>query len=379
MSDALTAAAEVQGHLPGIAVDVVGDVRRGIEVVDVVELVAASDDPEQALDRFVASQAMVVERREPGFVEARLLEGARVRLWSVATAARAAALQRLTGSVEHNRAVDIVATRAGFTIALDGVRRASTLVAVADEPALYELLRLQFVAPTLRSGDSEVQEAAEARLPRLITADDIQGMVHCHTTYSDGRNTVLEMARAAQERGMKYITITDHSPTAFYARGVEIDRLRRQWEEIAAAQEQVTIRILRGTESDILKDGALDYPDAILDQLDVIIASIHSRYLLDKKRPPRRASSPRSSSRASRSGDTRWGGCCSIVRRWRATSSAFWRSPPRSAWPSRSTAIPIGSIWRRSGRGGRRRAGFRSWSRWTPTPRARSTICATEF
>jgi DNA polymerase (family 10) len=113
-------------------------------------------------------------------------------------------------------------------------------------------------------------------------------MVHCHTTYSDGKHSIEEMARAAEAMGMKYITITDHSPTAFYAGGVTLDRLKRQWEEIDEVQEKVKVRILRGTESDIVASGALDYPDRILEQFDVIVASIHSRYKMDAEKMTRR-------------------------------------------------------------------------------------------
>jgi DNA polymerase (family 10) len=115
----------------------------------------------------------------------------------------------------------------------------------------------------------------------LLALEDIQGMVHCHTTYSDGKNTILEMARAAHELGMKYITVTDHSPSAHYARGVALDRLKAQWDEIAAAESEVPIRIFRGTESDILSDGNLDFPDSVLERFDVIIASIHARHRMD--------------------------------------------------------------------------------------------------
>ena len=108
-------------------------------------------------------------------------------------------------------------------------------------------------------------------------------MVHCHTHYSDGRDSVLEMAQAARRLGMSYITITDHSPTAAYAGGVTLDRLERQWEDIARAQEATGIRILRGTESDILADGSLDYPDRVLEKLDVVVASIHNRYRMDAR------------------------------------------------------------------------------------------------
>ena len=100
-------------------------------------------------------------------------------------------------------------------------------------------------------------------------------------SYSDGRNTIEEMARAAEALGMRYLTITDHSPTAGYAGGLSVERLRRQWDEIARVQERVDIRLLRGTEADILRDGALDFPDDVLRQLDVVIASVHARHGLD--------------------------------------------------------------------------------------------------
>jgi DNA polymerase (family 10) len=113
-------------------------------------------------------------------------------------------------------------------------------------------------------------------------------MVHCHTTYSDGKDTVEEMALAADAMGLKYLTITDHSPTAFYAGGVDLDRLKRQWEEIDEVQEKVKVKLLKGTESDILADGSLDYPDRILESFDIIVASIHSRYKMDSEKMTRR-------------------------------------------------------------------------------------------
>jgi DNA polymerase (family 10) len=112
-------------------------------------------------------------------------------------------------------------------------------------------------------------------------------MVHCHTTYSDGKNSIEEMARAAEAMDMKYLTITDHSPTAFYAGGLKLDRLQRQWEEIGETQEKVKIKLLKGTESDILSDGRLDYPDHVLEKFDVVIASIHSRYKMDSEKMTR--------------------------------------------------------------------------------------------
>src|SRR6185295_16412599 len=122
----------------------------------------------------------------------------------------------------------------------------------------------------------------------LILLEDIRGMIHCHTTYSDGRNSVEEMALAAQSMGMEYMTISDHSQTAHYAGGLTVDRLKRQWEEISRVQEKVSIKLLRATESDILRDGAFDYPDSILEEFDVIIASIHNRYKLDEDQMTKR-------------------------------------------------------------------------------------------
>jgi len=128
---------------------------------------------------------------------------------------------------------------------------------------------MQYVPPELREDLGEVEAAQRGKLPEdLIATEDIRGMVHCHTTYSDGKHSVEQMVAAAEALGMKYITITDHSPTAFYAGGVKIDRLQRQWEEIDEVQEKTKIKILKGTESDIVADGSLDYPDWILEQFD---------------------------------------------------------------------------------------------------------------
>ncbi|HKV37059.1 MAG TPA: PHP domain-containing protein, partial [Pyrinomonadaceae bacterium] len=154
-----------------------------------------------------------------------------------------------------------------------------------DEAELYERAGMQYVQPELREDHGEVEAAIEGNLPEdLLTLDDIKGMVHCHTTYSDGKHTLEQMVRTAEAMGMKYITITDHSPTAFYAGGLKAEDLYRQWDEIDELQSTVKIKILRGTESDILADGGLDYPDRILEQLDCIVASVHARYKMDSRK-----------------------------------------------------------------------------------------------
>ena len=138
---------------------------------------------------------------------------------------------------------------------------------------LHRHLGLPYLSPEVREDAIDLEiAAARGGNGGLVAAADIQGMVHCHSTYSDGADTIEAMARTARAMGMRYMTLTDHSPTASYAGGLTVERLRRQWDEIAKAQERVEVlTILRGTESDILADGRLDYPDEILEQLDVVM------------------------------------------------------------------------------------------------------------
>ncbi len=247
-----------------------GALRRGEETVSELEVVAESS-LEAALERLRAERRVL--RVEPVGGLAYLVERRTARVHAASPERWGSALFDATGSDEHVSAVRERARRLGFELAEKSFQ---------TEEALYAAVQLPFVPPELRGGARALDEAAVLAVPELVEPSNIQGLVHCHTTFSDGKNSVLEMAQAAHALGMKYLTITDHSPSAHYARGASVDALYRQWEEIAAAQEQVPIRILRGVESDILRDGSLDYPDAILEQLDVVIASIHARHRLNR-------------------------------------------------------------------------------------------------
>ena len=201
----------------------------------------------------------------------------------------AATLLDATGSAAHLERLREVAKKTGLAINIRerfgraGEIKKARSVIFKTESELYEQLDMQYVPPELRENEGEIEAALACELPQdLVTLADIRGMLHCHTVYSDGKHSVEEMARAAETLGIAYLTITDHSPTAFYAGGLKVDRLKRQWEEIARVQETVKVRLLRGTESDILADGSLDYPNHILERFDVIIASIHSRYRMDE-------------------------------------------------------------------------------------------------
>lgn len=267
-------------------VDLAGSMRRWNETVSTIRVTALVASNSAAVKHFLGFPTITeVEQKTPDFAAVKLSEGVRATI-SVASAAEYwTLLHHETGSTSYETALGRIAGRKGLQLTprkllVVGKRKSLKVESEAD---IYRHLDMQFIPPELRDDDSQIKAALAGEIPKdLIKAEHIKGMVHCHTTYSDGRNSVEEMALAAQSMGMEYMTITDHSPTAFYAGGLKVDRLKKQWEEIDRVQERVSIKLLRGTESDILREGELDYPDNILEKFDVIIASIHNRYKLDE-------------------------------------------------------------------------------------------------
>ena len=261
-------------HLPGAeAVAAAGELRRRCETVATLAFVVSTRTPGEALQAVAAdSSVLSIDGRDERSCRVRLYDGTAVTITAATPRRYGAALLQATGSAAHVAKLAVRARAAGVTLGdVEG----------ADEADVYARLGLPFIPPELREDEGEL-EAAEAgdRFEDLIAEADIRGLVHCHTTHSDGRDSVLAMAQAADALGMEYLTITDHSPTAAYAGGVPREGLEAQWQKIAAAQAQVRVRILRGTESDILRDGGLDYADEVLRSLDVVVASIHERYRL---------------------------------------------------------------------------------------------------
>ncbi len=261
-------------------VELAGALRRGEETVSGLEFVVLSD-ARQALSRIASARQVL--RVEPEAAMAHLSEGLRLELHEAEPANLGNALVLATGNQRHLDAVRALAATRGVTLAGFQPGESKADRSFASEAELYRALGVSCVPPELRSGTGELERAAASDFSDLVSLADIQGSVHCHTSYSDGKHTIAEMALAAHALGMKYITITDHSPSAHYASGVSLERLKAQWDEIAAVQEEVPIRILRGTESDILADGQLDYPEAVLAEFDVVIASIHARYRMDRR------------------------------------------------------------------------------------------------
>lgn len=257
-----------------VEASVAGALRRECEIINTIDIVASSKAPASFLRQFLEFPMIVSSQGEGQTCVAMLSDGADVSLTVVTPDEFAVTLFTKTGSEAHVQKVVQLPTA-----------RKKTAKLPRTELALYERFGMQYVEPELREDAGEVEAALAGELPKdLLQVNDIKGMVHCHTTYSDGEQSVEAMALAAQEMGMQYITITDHSPTAFYANGLKVDRLKRQWDEIDEVQEKVKIRILKGTESDIVAEGKLDYPDRILEKFDVIVASIHARYKMDSKK-----------------------------------------------------------------------------------------------
>jgi DNA polymerase (family 10) len=261
-----------------------GDVRRWQETprqLDVAVAIAPGASV-TSLREHMAQHPLVlaVDAESDARTRLRLATGTEVSLHTTAPERWGVTLARATGAEAHWLKLSARAAARGLDLAsLD----------LADERALYAALDLPYLPPEVRDGDDELDAADLGAIDdHLIEYNDVRGAVHCHTTYSDGKNSVEEMAQAALELGFDYITITDHSGAAHYAGGLTLDRLRAQWDEIDAVQQRVGIRILKGTEADILADGALDWPDAVLEQLDVVIASVHQRHKLDEDEMTRR-------------------------------------------------------------------------------------------
>jgi DNA polymerase (family 10) len=288
-------AAAVEAHLllanvvkhPDVThADVAGSIRRHNEVVADIDIVAeCSADPAKVAESFARSPGVSESktRGEPGSVHIRFVDGTRLDMHCVTKADYPVALWRATGSTAHVEEMNVLAQTRGFEIKGNSlIKKDGKRVKLEDERSFFAALDLQVIPPEMREGMGEIEAAARRELPNLVTYDDLRGVLHCHSEYSDGTATIEAMATAAKERGWDYIGISDHSESAFYAGGLKRDKLLRQHEEIDELNSRMAgFRILKGIEADILADGRLDYDAGILDSFDYVIGSIHSRFSMD--------------------------------------------------------------------------------------------------
>jgi DNA polymerase (family 10) len=275
-------------------VEIAGSLRRRLEVVRNIDIIAASTRPAELTRAFPAAAPGVVEVVAAGDtkVTLRLAEGIGADLRVVSEEEFGAALLDFTGSKGHNTALRALAKAKGWKLNESGVlggRGVGSAAPCASEEEIYRRLGLQFVPPELREASGEIEAAARGEIPVLVEDSDVRGLVHVHTTESDGRATLEEMLTATRDAGYEWVAITDHSPTAAYAGGLTPERALRQRQAIDAIRDRYPgFRIFHGTEADILADGSIDFGDEFLSGFDVVVASVHSRFGLPRDEQTKR-------------------------------------------------------------------------------------------
>jgi len=280
---------------------IAGSYRRRKEVVHDLDFLAASPEP-QAIMRFFVTHPLVesIIAHGPTKSSVRLKEGPQADLRVVSNNQFPFALNYFTGSKEHNIVMRGRALQRGWTLneyrlgPLENApagKPAESIPPVHEERDLYRALGLDYIEPELRENLGEFAAAEAHTLPELVKLPDLRGTFHCHTVASDGRSTLEEMANAADELGLEYLGIADHSKSSFQAHGLDEARLLAQVDQIAALNttfDGAKFRVFAGTECDILKDGSLDFPDEILARLDYVVASVHASFTLPEAEMTRR-------------------------------------------------------------------------------------------
>ena len=286
------ALAELTASAPSASIHIAGSLRRRKEVIRDIDLVAAGDEPERLTASFRALSG-VAEVTGSGTTKTsvRFSDGLPADLRVVSREDLAAALLYFTGSKEHNTQLRGLAKGLGLKLNEYGLHREEEggRVACASEAEIYAALGLAYIEPELREGRGEIEAARRNDLPRLVGREDLRGLIHVHTTESDGRGTLEEMVAAARAAGYEYVAITDHSRAASYAGGLTEERVLRQRVDIRKLNAQLPgFRIFHGTEADILADGSIDFGDEFLESFDLVVASVHSRFGLSKEEQTRR-------------------------------------------------------------------------------------------
>jgi DNA polymerase (family 10) len=280
----------LRAHPEVEAAEIAGEVRRRMEVVEEVALVAASREPGRLVEAFLAlnGEARTGEAAET-VASFRLRDGLGVRLRCAAAESFVGTMVWETGSEAHLRDLAARAEERGMLLDGAGLWGGGMRLPLRDEEALYRELELAYVPPELREGLGEVAAAARGEIPALVEVDDLRGTFHCHTTWSDGTATVAEMAEGARAKGWAYLGLGDHSRSAAYAGGLTPAQVRAQhrevdeWNARHGGKGKRRFRIFKGTECDILSDGSLDYPEDVLASFDYVVGSVHSAFRMPER------------------------------------------------------------------------------------------------
>ena len=302
LSNVLPIAEEIRSDLLGLGVanriEIAGSARRWTETCKDLDLIATTDDP-PALVEALATHGLSAESGRGGDAAASVLthSGLKVDLRIGTEETFGNLLQHFTGSAEHNVELRERALARGFSVSEHGIteqpapeaeprsRRRSRVHRFAEEAEVYELLGLPYIEPELREGRGEIEAGDTGELPDLVSIEDIRGDLHCHTTLSDGRNSLDEMAEEARRRGYAYLAVTDHSASHGFGNHVTPKQLAKRIEEIRAWNESGPrgFRLLAGSEVNIGMDGSLDYPDELLAELDWVVGSVHTSFAITEK------------------------------------------------------------------------------------------------
>ena len=274
-------------------IEVAGSYRRRMETVGDIDLLVIARDPQPVMDHFTAYERVKkIELASGTSARVMLQSGLQVNLRVLPPASYGAALQYFTGSQAHNVKLRRRAVARGLRVSEDGVFRvpegedpdaedvlSGERVAGASEEDVYAALELAWIPPELREDRGEVEAAAGGKLPELVTLDHMRGDLQMHSTWSDGHDGIDAMVKGCVERGYEYLALTDHSKSLAMTGGLDAEALREQWREIDEVQAaHPEIRILKSQEIDILRDGSLDLADEMIEQLDVVLVSIHSLF-----------------------------------------------------------------------------------------------------
>jgi DNA polymerase (family X) len=269
-------------------IELAGSARRWTETCKDLDLIATTDDP-AALAEALATHGLAAETRHGGDAAASVLThaGLQVDLRIGTEGTFGNLLQHFTGSAAHNVQLRERALARGFSVSENGVAvvEGKKVHKFADEAGVYELLGLPYIEPELREGRGEIEAGDTGELPELVTVEDIRGDLHCHTTLSDGRNSLEEMAEAARVRGYAYLAVTDHSASHGFGNDVSARQLAKRIEEIRVWNESAPrgFRLLAGSEVNIGNDGSLDYHDELLAELDWVVGSVHTSFNISEE------------------------------------------------------------------------------------------------
>jgi DNA polymerase (family X) len=275
-------------HQAADRVEIAGSARRMTDTCKDLDIIATAHDA-AALTMAFTELELVGEVRSSGEAGATIVthNGVRVEIRVVAPEQFGNVLQHLTGSKEHNMALREYAVRRGLHVSEYGIEddKDGSKHTCPTEEGVYSLLGLHYIEPELRENRGELKAALEGTLPDLVREDQIRGDLHLHTTLSDGRGTLEQMAEAAQARGYEYIAVTDHSASFGFGNDVQPDALRRRIEEVRELNGRLEgFQVLAGSEVNIQLDGSLDYDDDLLAELDWVVASVHTSFRMNEKR-----------------------------------------------------------------------------------------------